>query len=201
GEVLVLLFAIYSGLTYIRFLFLLGIIVAPILARTLDFFPPYRPELETPRINTVVLLLLAGAMIYYWPREEKIRKSVAETYPAVILPIRRPPPPQGNMLNFYLWGGYLGWNDPGLKVFIDSRLDVFEYAGVLKDYLDLLGTDSLNHRPDAILEKYRIQHVLFPNPDSKSPLHAAGQLVRVLEAEPGWKTVYKDDVCTLLARR
>jgi len=201
GEVLVLLFAIYSGLTYIRFLFLLGIIIAPILARTLDFFPPYRPELETPRINMVVLLLLTGAMIYYWPREEKIRKSVAETYPAGILPYLQAHPPQGNVLNFYLWGGYLGWNDPSLKVFIDSRLDVFEYAGVLKDYLDLLGTDSFNHRPDAILEKYRIQYVLFPNPDSKNPLHVAGQLVHVLEHEPGWQTVYKDDVCTLLERR
>jgi len=31
-------------------------------------------------------------------------------------------------------GGYLGWNDRELKVFLDSRVDIFEYAGVLKDY-------------------------------------------------------------------
>src|SRR5947207_8882080 len=48
GEVLVFFFALYSGLTYIRFLMLLGIVAAPLLANALDFFPPYRPQDETP---------------------------------------------------------------------------------------------------------------------------------------------------------
>ena len=201
GDVLVLVFAIYTGLTYIRFLVLLGIIAGPILARILDFFPPYHPELETPRVNAAVMLLLAAAMIYYWPRESVIRKSIAETYPTSIVAYIEAHPPQGNILNFYLWGGYLGWQDPSLKVFVDSRVDVFEYAGVLRNYLDLLGTDNLNHRPDAILDKYRIQYVLFPSPDSKNPLHAAGGLVYVLEHDPRWKKIYKDDVCVLLQRQ
>src|SRR5207248_1348475 len=55
GEILILLFALYSGLTYIRFLVLLGIVAAPVLAKTLDFFPPYRPEDETPSVNMAVL--------------------------------------------------------------------------------------------------------------------------------------------------
>ena len=195
-----LLFALYSGLTYIRFLVLLGIVVAPVLAKMLDFFPPYRPELETPRVNTAVILGLLGAMAYYWPREAKIRASIEETYPSGIVPYLKAHPPQGNVLNFYLWGGYLGWHDPEVKDFIDSRVDIFEYAGVLKDYLDLMGADTLQHKPDGILDKYKIRYVLFPPSDSTNPLHTGGGLVYVLQQDPHWKTIYKDKVCVLLAR-
>jgi hypothetical protein len=205
GEVLILLFAMYSGLTYIRFLMLLGIVAAPLLANALDFFPPYRPADETPKVNIAVILLLLGLMVYVWPRNAQVRSSVEETYPSGMLTYLKAHPPQGNVLNFYLWGGYLGWNDPSLKVFIDSRVDIFEYAGVLKDYLDLLGADSAEHRPDAILEKYKIRYVLFPRKDNPNPLlngpGISGNLVHVLEQDPHWRTVYKDNVSVLLERQ
>jgi hypothetical protein len=200
GAILMLLFGLYSGLTYIRFLVLFGIVAAPVLAKTLDFFPPYRPEDETPRVNVAVLVLMIGAMIFFWPREKKVEKSIAETYPAGIVPYLQANPPKGNVLNFYLWGGYLGWHDPGLKDFVDSRVDIFEYEGVLKDYLDLLGSDNLQRRPDKILDKYHIRYVLFPPSDSKNPLHAGGELVYVLEHDPQWKTIYKDNVSVLLEK-
>ena len=201
NEVLALLFAMYSGLTYIRFLVLLGIVATPVVAQALDFFPRYRPLEDTPKVNTAVILLMLGAMVYFWPREAKMRQSIEETYPAGVLPYLKTHPPQGNVLNFYLWGGYLGWNDPEMKDFVDSRVDIFEYAGVLKDYLELLGVDSLQRRPDALLDKYKIQYVLFPPSDSPNPLHAGGELVYVLEHDPHWKTLYKDKVCVLLARQ
>lgn len=201
GEVLVLLFALYSGLTYIRFLVLLGIVVAPVVANALDFFPPYRPELETPRVNAVVILLIVGLMVYFWPREAKVRSSMEETYPAGVLPYLKAHPPQGNVLNFYLWGGYLGWHDPDMKDFVDSRVDIFEYAGVLKDYLDLLGADATQRRPEPILEKYKIEYVLFPPSDSTNKNLVAGSLVYVLENDPRWRVLYKDKVCVLLEKQ
>src|SRR5437764_11812732 len=201
GEILILVFALYSGLTYIRFLVLLGIVAAPVLAKTLDFFPPYRPEDETPRVNMAVLALMIGLMVFFWPREAKVRKSIEETYPSGVVRYLKANPPQGNVLNFYLWGGYLGWHDPEFKDFVDSRVDIFEYEGVLKDYLDLLGADNLQHRPDAILDKYHIRYVLFPPSDSKNPLHAAGQLVYVLQHDPHWKTIYQDSVSVLLEKQ
>ncbi len=201
NEVLALLFAMYSGLTYIRFLVLLGIVATPVVAQALDFFPRYRPLEDTPKVNTAVILLMLGTMVYFWPREAKMERSIEETYPAGILPYLKAHPPQGNVLNFYLWGGYLGWNDPEMKDFVDSRVDIFEYAGVLKDYLELLGVDSLQRRPDALLDKYKIQYVLFPPSDSPNPLHAEGELVYVLDHDPHWKTLYKDKVCVLLERQ
>jgi hypothetical protein len=201
GEVLVLLFALYSGLTYIRFLVLLGIVVAPVVAKALDFFPPYRPELETPRVNAVVILVIVGLMVYFWPREAKVRSSIEETYPAGVLPYLKAHPPQGNVLNFYLWGGYLGWHNPEMKDFVDSRVDIFEYAGVLKDYLDLLGVDTLQRRPEPILDKYKIEYVLFPPSDSTNKNLVGGSLVYVLEHDPRWRVLYKDKVCVLLEKQ
>ena len=200
GVLLMLLFGIYCGLTYIRFLFLLGIVAAPVAAGALDFLPRYRPLRDNRVLNVVAIGLLVAVMAVFWPRGAKVQASVEETYPAGAVPYLQAHPPQGNVLNFYLWGGYLEWNDPEMKVFIDSRVDIFEYAGVLKDYLDLLGADNWQHRPEAVLDKYKIRYVLFPASDSENPLHKAGQLVNVLEHDPGWKTVYRDKVCVLLEK-
>ena len=38
---------------------------------------------------------------------------------------------------------------PEVKTFIDTRVDILKYAGVLQDYLDLLGSDSLLRRIDC----------------------------------------------------
>jgi hypothetical protein len=105
------------------------------------------------------------------------------------------------VLNFYLWGGYLGWHDPSLKDFIDSRVDIFEYAGVLQDYLNFLGADSFQRRPDAMFDKYKIQYVMFPPSDSTNSLFNGGGLTYVLEHDPQWKVLYKDKVCVLLEKQ
>src|SRR5207253_3673396 len=123
---------------YIRFLFLLGIMAAPLLAKALDFLPPYQPEIDKHLLNASLMLLMIGGMIWYWPHASELQQSIDAEYPADVLPLLRGHTSTAPMLNFYLWGGYLGWNDNDRKVFIDSRVDIFEYAGVLKDYIDLL---------------------------------------------------------------
>lgn len=186
-ELGLLLFGLYSGLTYVRFLFLLAIVGAPIFAKLFDFVPPYREEADTPYVNAFVIVLLISAIIYYRPNSAQLDSSVEQMYPAHVLPYLKAHPPAGPMLNFYLWGGYLGWNDRSVKVFVDSRVDIFEYAGVLQDYLDLL---SLK-KPKPLLDKYRIQYVLFP---------LAEPLTYVLENDPEWKEIYRDEISVLFER-
>jgi hypothetical protein len=187
AEVALLLFALYSGLTYIRFLFLIAIVAAPLLAKLLDFVPQYRPEMDTPVINGVVICLMIGSMFYFWPSSAQLQRSVAEQYPAKVLPFLKAHPPAGPMLNFYLWGGYLEFNERNVKTFLDSRVDIFEYAGVLQEYLDLLALKQ----PKAILDKYKIRYVLFPHGEA---------LTYVLEHDPEWKEIYSDDLSVLLER-
>jgi hypothetical protein len=200
GELLILLFALYTALAHIRFLVLLGIVVAPLLAKLLDFFPPYRPELDTPRVNVFVMLAAVAAMAYYWPHGTPVEKSLEKGYPADAITYLKAHPPQGNVLNYYLWGGYVGWSDPDVKVFIDSRVDIFEYAGVLQDYLDLLGSDSLVRRADEIVRKYNIRYVLFPPGDTKNSLFGDSGLIYVLQHENGWKVLYQDKICVLMEK-
>ncbi len=187
AELGLLAFALYSGLTYIRFLFLLGIVVAPILAKTLDFVPRYRREADTPVLNAFVILLIIGGVAHFWPREAQLQAAVGKEYPVEAAAYLEAHPPQGHMLNFYLWGGYLNWRDPSLKIFLDSRVDIFEYSGVLKDYLDLLGLNQ----SEPILDKYNIRYVLFPPGEP---------LTYGLEHDPRWKVLYRDKISVLLER-
>jgi hypothetical protein len=187
AELGLVLFGLYSGLTYIRFLFLVGIVTAPVIAKVLDFVPPYRPEIDKPLLNALLVVLMMGGVVRYWPRSAELESIVDQQFPANVLPYLRAHPPAGPMLNFYTWGGYLGWNDRNLKVFIDSRVDIFEYAGVFKDYLDLLGLKD----PKNILDKYQIRYVLFP-PDEP--------LTYALQHDPEWKVLYGDRVSVLLER-
>jgi hypothetical protein len=187
GEVALLLFALYSGLTYIRFLFLIAIVAAPLLAKLLDFVPRYRPEMDTPVINAVVICLMIASMFYFWPSDTQLQSTVAGQYPTKVIPFLKAHPPAGPMLNFYLWGGYLELNDRNVKTFLDSRVDIFEYAGVLQEYLDLLSLKQ----PKPILDKYKIRYVLFPHGEA---------LTYVLEHDPEWKEIYSDELSVLLER-
>jgi hypothetical protein len=187
AELGLVIFALYSGLTYIRFLFLLGIAVAPVMAKILDFVPPYRAEIDTPLVNALAIFLMVAGMVHYWPTSAKLQGFVDQQYPAEILPYLRAHPPADPMLNFYLWGGYLGWNDRNVKVFVDSRVDIFEYAGVFKDYIDLLELKQ----PKSLLDKYNIRYVLFPHSEP---------LTGVLEHDPEWKVLYSGPISVLLER-
>ena len=187
SDVVLVVFALYSGLTYVRFLFLLGIIVAPLISKFLDFAPPYCPSRDKPLLNASIIVLVITGIAWYWPNSAELQSSVNREYPSEALRFLNRNPPQGRMLNFYLWGGYLGWNDRNLKIFVDSRVDIFEYEGVLKDYLDLV---SLNH-PESILAKYHIRYVLFPRGEP---------LTRALERDSNWKIIVSNDLSVLLER-
>ena len=187
AELGLLSFALYSGLTYSRFLVLLGIVVAPVLVKILDVVPRYRREEDTPLVNTAVILFMIGALVYFWPRDAQLQAKVAGQYPVQAVAYLEAHPLHGPMLNFYLWGGYLNWRDPSIKIFVDSRVDIFEYSGVFKDYLDLLGVEH----PEPLLDKYGIRYVLFPPGEP---------LTSVLENDPHWAVRYRDNLSVLFEK-
>jgi hypothetical protein len=184
---LLALFGLYCGLSYVRFLFLLAVLVSPLLAKILDFLPLYKPKLEVPWLNAFAILLMISAMFYYWPHSSALQGSIEKKYPVGALAFLKAHPPQGPVLNFYTWGGYMEWNDRDIPVFIDGRADIFEYAGVFQDYIDVLGDDHAKRT----LDKYKIQYVLFP-PDQA--------ITYALEHDAGWRTLYRDEVGVLLER-
>lgn len=187
SDLLLVLFGFYCGLTYERFLFLAGIIAAPLVAELLHVVPRYRPEIDKPWLNAAIIFGVLAFVVYRFPGPAELEQMVAEQYPAEIVPYLEAHPPSGPVLNYYEWGAYLGWKDPQFKVFVDSRVDIFEYSGVFKDYVNIAGFND----PLAVIDKYRIRYVLFP---------ARHPLIYLLERDRNWKFDFKGDTTTLLER-
>jgi hypothetical protein len=186
-ELGLVLFGLYSGLTYERFLFLAVILVTPLLAKFLDVVPAYQREIDKPLLNFIIMAGILVVVIRGLPSTKGLRQSVDKVYPAEVLPFLKAHPPDGPVLNDYLFGGYLGWKDPQFKDFVDSRVDIFEYGGVFKDYIDLIGIKESR----SVLDKYGVRYVLFSRDEP---------LTYVLRQDPKWKVMFDGKVCVLFER-
>ncbi len=187
-EILFLVVAIYSGFTYSRFLFLTAILVLPFFARDIrDWIPPYYVERDKPWLNLSIMLACVIAICVKFPTNRQLIRAESRQFPDRAQIYLKHFHPDGNVLNDYLWGGYLIWNLRQIPVFIDSRVDVFEYNGILKDYLDITQLrGSL-----GVLDKYAIRYVLF---EKNTPFSY------LLEHTPGWKIDYQDETTMLFER-
>jgi len=182
------LFAVYSAVSYVRFMFLAGIIFAPILARTLDFVPEYERKKDKPVLNAVFVIAVIAFIVLRFPSESNLAQDVKAAYPvdAARQLQSLTHGDGGRILNDYQWGGYLILNYPDIPVFVDSRADVFEHQGVLKEYKRFLDLkESLE-----VTDNYHIRYALLTSKSSQAYF---------LAHAPGWRTVYRDDVATIFA--
>jgi hypothetical protein len=178
---------LYSALIHERFLFLFSIVAAPVLASR--FPQPRRTEDYKPKplINAAVLAaLLIAAFRQPIPSDMASQKAMP-MYPVDALPFLQTWQPRGNVFNEYLWGGFMIWNVRQVPVFVDSRVDIFEYNGTFKDYLDVI---HMQH-PLELLDAHKIQYVLY---EKDSPLSY------LLQHTNGWKTDYVNGNVIVLER-
>lgn len=194
--------ALYFSLTNVRFLFLAAILAPPIFARRIKLAAVDRdsdrrlesavaqlPQGRSPdkRLrNAVVLVILCYVFIASAPRHWKLKSPI--DYPDGAVAYMKANGIQGRLFHDYDWGGYLIWNMPELKVFIDGRGDPYLPNGVFSDYWSAM---IANQNPETILDKYRVQYVLMP-PDSR--------FVRNLKNDPAWSVRYSDKASVLLQR-
>jgi len=186
-EVILTAFALWAGLSHSRFLFFVGLIVAPILAPRLHLFPPYERELDKRWLNAGIMASVLAAMFFFFPSSAQLQKNVDDIYPTAALKFIERQHITGRIFNQYGWGGYMEWHAAELRPFIDGRADIFVYNGVFADYLQ---TTGVKH-PFEILDKYKIDYVFI------QPSHP---LVYVLEHSPAWRPIYTDKVAVLLER-
>ena len=186
-EVAFTILGFYSAVTYSRFLFLAGIVLTPILAKELDFLPAYRPEIDKTWVNAILIAAIFAGCTLRFPTEEYLWRDTVHKYPVNALGYLQHFHPEGRVFNDCLWGGYLIWNARHIPVFMDSRIDIYEYNGVFGDYLDALGVKNTLE----ILDKYNIRYVLFREDNAVSYL---------LMHNPGWKVNYEDGTTVLLER-
>lgn len=95
---------------------------------------------------------------------------------------------QGNMFNEYNWGGYLIWQLPEHKVFIDGRMPHLTIGDrhIFKDFNDL---EELRN-PKEIIEKYNINWMLIYN----------NRLLASYLPSEGFKKVYEDDLSAIFIK-
>ena len=186
-EMALLAIGVYAAFTYSRFLFLAAILIFPMMARDLRGLAAYSAEKDKPWLNAALVCGLLFFVVRHMPPAVGKAQGGARAFPDHALPFLQSFHPQGNVFNDYLWGGFLEWHTRQIPVLIDSRVDIFEYGGVFKDYLD--ATELKNTL--AILDKYKIRYVLF---ERETPL------VYLMQHTPGWKTDYQDASTVLIER-
>ncbi|MEW6283718.1 MAG: tetratricopeptide repeat protein, partial [Candidatus Eremiobacterota bacterium] len=103
--------------------------------------------------------------------------------------LQRNPRLPARMFNPYEWGGYLAWNVPGRKVFMDGRAHTVYPEQVYRDAL------AIQYREEPLeprLTEYRLDMVLASR--------VLGDLADRMRRLPGWFVLYEDENSVLFMR-
>jgi hypothetical protein len=187
-DVLFALLAVYAGLTYVRFLFLIGLVLCPMFAVDLgSIFGRFKLQRSRPRLNALLVFALVVGVAVGFPTTAVLRRGISESLPDQAMNRIETFGSGDHIFNYYGWGGYMIWKARNHPVFIDSRTDIFEHHGVLGDYLRAVSfTNTL-----AIFDKYDIRYVFLPKDDP---------VIYLLRHTPGWSVNYEDGVAIIMER-
>ena len=97
-------------------------------------------------------------------------------------------PQEGEMFNYFSWGGYLLYRLwPQEKVFIDAQTD-FYGENLTRQYADVIFTED---GWQNVLEKYSVTWAILPVNEP---------CVDAFKSELGWHAIYMDDTAVILRR-
>lgn len=190
----IILFSYLAGLAR-RHLAIFAFTVCPITLSVIEKnlkvknFP--RPGSRVLVAFLLISILFLGREIYQMTPEvldtvknlENFSRVRGNPYSAVVY--LRSHPQKGNMYNIYNWGGYLDWQLPELKVFVDGRL-----TGS-KPFVDSFKILHMQEGWYETLESYNVSWVIVPTPF---------KLVKALVDDKGWQKVYEDSIATIAVR-
>ncbi len=186
-DVLLTALALICGLKHVRFLVLAGIVLPPILVPRLGRLSSYDPAHERRVLNALVVAIVLAIVVSQFPTNQQLQAQIDQYFPANAVQYLNANPQHGNMFNQYEWGGYLEWKTPDLQTFIDSRTDIFEYKGILQDYVAISSVDYTQE----LLDKYQVSYVLYSTESSLSYF---------LSKNPSWECVYRDKQAVIYRR-
>ncbi len=180
-EILLVAFALWSGLSHVRLLDFAAIIIVPIVAPHLKLFPPYEPNRDKPGLNAVLIAAVVAAIIFSFPTESTLQRQIDDQYPRAALEFMQHHNMNGRIFNSAEFGGYMEWTRPQMKPFVDI------YNGAFDDYAKLL----LMRQPLDVLDKYSIDYVL---------LRRGWPLAYLLRHSTVWRLIYSDQITDLFER-
>ena len=188
-ELVLLSLGAWLAVSHQRMVFVFGILAAPILSRLLSTsWEEYEQVHDRPLLNAALMALAVLAMYWAFPSRTYLVRQVEEGSPVKAVDFINAQHLSGNMLNEYVYGGYLIWAAPEHPVFVDGRADVFEWTGVLSEFGRWA---TLQSDPKILLDKYKISFCL---------LSRTSPMARVFPLLPGWSRIYSDENSIIFAR-
>lgn len=111
-------------------------------------------------------------------------------YPRKAVEWLREHPQEGTIFNHYGWGGFLIWQLPEVKTFIDGRMCGWQTTDkpVFANYLDVI---KMKADFERIWEKYDVTWVLI---EQNTPL------AHYLKLHPAWHLVYEDAYAVVISK-
>jgi hypothetical protein len=190
-EVGLLLIAVYGACIHTRLIVFFAMIAAGVLAQVFGRYAPrFDPAKDKIFLNAALMALIAFGCVKLLPSRAELKQVVSHGFPEGAVAYLREHPSSGPMFDKEFWGGYLIRElGPQQKVFIDGRANLYEEAGVLTDYLNII---SLAPDTPFLLRKYHIESCLV---EPHSPLAV------FLGQSPGWERVYADPLSIIFVRR
>ena len=188
-ELALIVMSAWFALSHRRMSFAFGIFAGPFVARLLsNLWGKRDAERDFPAPNAVLLAVAAVVVFLAFPSRTVLARQVNEGNPVAAIDYIRTHNLQGRMLNSYVYGGYLIWAMPEHPVFIDGRSDLFEWAGVFREY----GLWAmLQNDPNTLLDKYDVSFCLL---ERDTPMAYVLPLMR------NWTKVYLDDKSVIFVR-
>ena len=188
-EVMLVAIGSFLALQHMRMLFVFGILAAPLLCRLVkDDWDQYEVKTDKPAVNAVAIVIALAVCFVQFPSNDDLRQQIEAQNPVAAVAYMKERGIQGRVLNEYIWGGYLIWQAPEYKTFIDGRTDIFDYTGVLNEYIAF---HRVHEDPTILLEKYDVEYCL---------LNKGTSVVSVLGYLPNWERIYADDLAVIFAR-
>ena len=163
---------------------LLGSLSVPIIKRYETFFATV-DSVSAGILWPLIVILLGIVLVVFTPLGFEQRFSPAY-FPVQAVEWLKTHPQQGEMFNPFDWGGYLSFELPEKRVFIDSQGDVYGEAFIRK-YEQVI---TLRPGWEGILDQYKVRWALVP---------ANWSLVNAMSSA-GWQEVYSDGTAVVLTR-
>jgi len=188
-ERMLVLLAAWLAISHRRMLFPCGILIAPILSRTLSgAWQGDRAQQDRPALNAVLLVVSLLTVCWALPDQQTLALQVEQKSPTKAVQFIKTHHLSGKMLNEFSYGGYLIWELPENPVFVDGRSDIFEETGVLSEFGRWATRQS---DPQILLDQYGIDFCV---------LSRGAPMVRVLPLLRSWSAVYIDENSVIFER-
>jgi hypothetical protein len=187
SDILLATFAVWAALNHLRFLLFAAIILVPILAPRLRLFAPYDAKKDKPWLNLAITGAIVAILVGSYSSTTELQNRIDGQFPREALRFMQQRQITGRLFNWYDFGGYIEFYAPAIKTFADGRTDIFVYSGILEDYQKI----NTIEEPLELLDKYKIDYVLFP---------VNKHLTYVLDHSAAWRTIYEDKVVKLYQR-